>query len=600
MPNSTWTETGASISLAPSVTPVSVSSSPEDVNYLTNSDKITLMAQYSAELATKTSLDETAASLGVSSSAYDNAVALISATLTDAGAPANWATVWPDGTTFGPVTGIQTSLANDWEEVASQRAALHSSIAAANAAAAQAAAVASAASDATTKMNQAISTAVLKAQIHPVAWDYASKPALPSASYPAGYVAQTSDNRTVQVSADGATWDDVLYSVSGLFGKINAGLIEASAVTSDAIAAGAITVNKLAVTSTGLALNADPFCSDATAWAIGDGGSFAKTSVSDGLVGNTALQMTQTNIRSLPIPIAPGKTYRLKIVARGVGSPASACTLRFYQYPGSTVWTPSGWPASPLTLDIGHENFTLADTWTVVTATVSGASTAAWGALSFHASWFPAGGNPIPVQIQDFELAEMADASLIVDGTITTAKITAGGIAADVIKTGTLDASVVTVANINADNITAGTLSAAKVLFGDGTALTSAARVQVSKIKFTGGTLGSASGPIAVPGAGWTVSTASANDVYVISGALNIADSVQGIYNVNVFVDGNTSTDYGLGILLSEVQNLSPFFGSVTGLSAGTHTIQVYVTRTGGGATNAAVGNFIGLCQRFF
>ena len=57
------------------------------VNYLTNTDKITLIQQYNAELATKTSLDASALALSVPTTAYDSAVAAISTTLVSDGAP---------------------------------------------------------------------------------------------------------------------------------------------------------------------------------------------------------------------------------------------------------------------------------------------------------------------------------------------------------------------------------------------------------------------------------------------------------------------------------------------------------------------------------
>ncbi len=154
---SAWTETGNSINLVPVTT--TVGSSVENVNYLNYGDQITLMAEYTAELSIKTSLDTLAANLSISSSSYDSAVAAISSGLIADGAPSDWATTWPVTTTFGPVTGIQTSLANWWSEVATQRTALQASISAAQAAAAQAAAVATAANNAATQVNNALATA---------------------------------------------------------------------------------------------------------------------------------------------------------------------------------------------------------------------------------------------------------------------------------------------------------------------------------------------------------------------------------------------------------------------------------------------------------
>ena len=223
MPNlSAWTATGSSINLVAATTPVSTASSPVDVNYLTNSDKIALMNQYATELASKTTLDTTAAGLSVSHVSYDNAVAAINTLLLGAGAPSNWATTWPDGTTLGPVVGIQSLLASAWATVATNRVALQGSISAAQAAAAQIAATAA-------------------SQLHVVSWASTSKPTLPSGTYPAGYLAQTTDNLTFQVNAAGTAWVAILYSAAGVFGQIQAGQIAAGAVTASMISAGVLT-----------------------------------------------------------------------------------------------------------------------------------------------------------------------------------------------------------------------------------------------------------------------------------------------------------------------------------------------------------------------
>jgi len=187
MPSSAWTETANSISLAPVTT--ALGSSPENINYLTNADKIALMAQYTAMLATKTTLDTTASNLGISSSFYDNACANISTTLINAGAPANWATTWPDGTTSGPWPNIQGDLATLWAQIASQQTALQSAISAAQAAAAEATAVAAAATAATAQLSAAVSTLNNAAPVV-----VASLPTLPATAYPVGKMVWDSGN----------------------------------------------------------------------------------------------------------------------------------------------------------------------------------------------------------------------------------------------------------------------------------------------------------------------------------------------------------------------------------------------------------------------
>ena len=256
MPNSPWTETGSSISLVPSTT--TIGSDPENVNYLSNQDKINLMAQYTAELAMKTSLDTLASTWSVSSTSYDNAVAAISTALINAGAPSNWATTWPDGTTSGPWPGIQTSLANLWAQVATQRTALQSVISNAQAAAAQTAAVAQAAANFASSQYATSIAAPLVVSVLPT---------LPSSSYPSGKLVLLTTTGILYEST-GSAWTAVTVSGSSLTaGSITAGQIAAGAIGATQIAADSIAANNLIVTPIGSAISYDPAMADTTAWA---------------------------------------------------------------------------------------------------------------------------------------------------------------------------------------------------------------------------------------------------------------------------------------------------------------------------------------------
>lgn len=190
------------------------------VDYLANVDKITLRQQWDSEAYTQAQLNAQATSAGVSSTAYGNAIAALSTALVSAGAPSNWATTWPDGTTSGPWTGIATTTRNAWATIAQERAKLIGAIAAADATTkannAQTSAVSTAANDALSKMNAAI----LQAQLHQVGWASSALPALPSGSYPAGYLAQTTDNRKFQVNAGGTAWGEITQAAVGIYGKI--------------------------------------------------------------------------------------------------------------------------------------------------------------------------------------------------------------------------------------------------------------------------------------------------------------------------------------------------------------------------------------------
>ncbi len=99
------------------------------VNFLAPADQITLMNAYNQELGIKGVLDASAATAGVSSSTYDNAVNVGSTSLATFlnGVQSNWLTAWPLTTTI-PYTGIMTSLATYWATIATARKNLETAI----------------------------------------------------------------------------------------------------------------------------------------------------------------------------------------------------------------------------------------------------------------------------------------------------------------------------------------------------------------------------------------------------------------------------------------------------------------------------------------
>lgn len=707
MPNSAWTETGSSISLAPSTIPVSVSSSPEDVNYLSNSDKITLMAQYSAELATKTSLDTTAASLGISSATYDTAVAAINTTLVNAGAPANWATIWPDGLTFGPASDIQGMLANDWEEIASHRAALQSAIGSAQAEAAQSAATSAAATDATTKMNAAITAAQ---NLSPAV--VSALPTLPSSTYPAGrLIWDTTDGQLYR--STGSAWTVLKVSAPNIGGTLAAaqiatvtaaqvtgqlsdaqiaalaaakltgqitgtqitdgavstGKLAAGAVTASQIAADTITASQIAagaITSSELATGA-VIAGKIAAGTVQAGDIAAATITGDKIAANT---VTAGNIAANTITagqIASDTITAGQIAAGAIGAgeiaagaiTTAALTVANFDNlipnPNSEQAAPAGgWPAgayegAALSTDSPHTgthcrathaqvfitpyipvnpgdqfyyscwakaatgdtamlafDFLAADTsysggsYPTTTNTsyaqLSGNFTIPANVAFVHVSIECSSGTGIE-HFDDFYFRRMADANLIVDGSITASKIAAGAITADMIRTGTLDAALVTVENINASNITTGTLSASKVLFADGTAITTAARVQTDVVNAAPfGANGAITTPQAITGFGWSLPALGPNDVFNVTATVSL--NYPSNTTVTLCVDGNTATDY----ILARVPtgNLLLCFASITGLSAGTHTIQFYLTNRTTPLATDGTGSAWGMCQRIY
>jgi len=519
MPNSPWTETGSSISLVPSTT--TIGSDPENVNYLSNQDKINLMAQYTAELAMKTSLDTLASTWSVSSTFYDNAVAGISSGLITAGAPSNWATTWPDGTTSGPWPGIQTSLANLWAQVATQRTALQSSISSAQAAAAQAAAVSAAATDASTKMNTAIAdaqsyangaqAAAISAAATAAANTYAASisapvmvstlPILPSNSYPVGKIALLTTTGVLYYST-GSSW--TLAGVSGssiVANSITAGQIAAGAIGATQIAANSITAGNLVVA------NFDNLIPNPNSEQAAPAGGWP-TGAWEGINVTTATSNDGTRCRYISnnyavawvkitplIPCSAGDSFYFEGWAKRDNSQVSAANVayvQFYDYAGVAT----GAFATPGT-------------------------TATWAKLSV-AAVAPPGSSYTQIILENDDTGSagstywdtlyfrrMADANLIVDGTITTQKIAAGQIT-----TTLLAANVVTAANIQAGAITANKLAITPIgstinydpALSDPTAWTSA------NVTFSGGPA-NASGAVGNPYVSSTIQDGYAQSV---------------------------------------------------------------------------------------
>jgi hypothetical protein len=725
MPNSPWTETGSSISLVPTTT--TIGSDPENVNYLSNQDKINLMAQYTAELAMKTSLDTLTSTWSVSSTFYDNAVAAISTALINAGAPANWATTWPDGTTSGPWPGIQTSLANLWAQVATQRTALQSVISNAQAAAAQTTAIAAAATDATNKMNAAITAVGLAPVV------VSSLPTLPNATYPSGrLVWNTADGQLYR--STGSAWTPLTVSapdISGTLtaaqiasvaasqvtgqltsaqvasisaaqltgqitgtqisngsistpqlaaGAVTAATIAANTITASQIAAGAITSTQIAagtVTAANIAAGTIQASNIAAATITGDkiaanaitstqiaagtitAGQIAAGTITAGQIAAGAIGATQIAAGSIAASklvvadltnlaynydfsdgsnnwalglcvctpaseaVASGPNGHGGYVALLAGSSSSSCSNLNYvsctqgqSYYGEAyinvynLTSGSGfvWLAffdsnkNLLTNPTGNVVIT-GGAWILSSVSAPAPANAAYVAIGSQGSNpVGSGGN---ISMGAFTLRRCNDASLIVDGSITASKIAAGAITASMITTGTLNAANVAVTNLNASNITTGTLSASKVLFADGTALTTASRVQTSMLHqtATATTSGAGNPGTAIAGLTCSVTAASTADTFNMFGALSggqTAGTVGTTCNVNLYVDGNFNQSISVSYATLNGTQSNAFILSLTGLSAGTHTLTFYLQSSLSAATfQSYVGSTL-LLQRVF
>lgn len=547
MGKSAWTETGTATTIGATTSTVdaTASSSPD---YLSNSDKITLMQNYATELATKTSLDTTAASLSCSTTAYDAAVAAINTTLINAGATATWATTWPDGKIFGPVVGIKTMLSQDWAAISTQRTALQSAISAAQAAASESAAISAAATNVITKLNAMALTSPSSAT-----WASTSKPTLPNSNYAAGSCWLSTDGFEYQVNADGTSWEVVTVAATGLFGKI---------VTSQ------LTVANF----DNLVPNPTSELGSAVIGVVPEGNGL----VADGnaYAGTWCRKATNTNLLYATgfIPVNAGDHIYLEAQVK---APYGTCVIgiRWAKADGSDS---SILPYSELPEE-GSEVYVLRSVTGICP------SDAVFFRIYFQ-SLYANGGY---AYFDNFYCRRMADANLIVDGTITASKLVAGAAVVDIERVGSLTANVI----YFSDGFCLNTLEP-KEAGADKTLSHIATSVQsLSANVSTNGTT-----PVAAPGLSWTVPVQATSDVVNISASLlfisasSTATSEVWVYAV---VDGNTASPSASQAYFCPNSSLFPlnasFFASITGLSAGSHTIALYIVAPASNATGSTL-----------
>lgn len=256
--------------------------------------------------------------------------------------------------------------------------------------------------------------------------------------------------------------------------SITAGQIATGAITTDELAAGSVTASKIVLVGRGAALNADPSCGDITAWTTYSGAPIIAT-ITDGAVGRTSLR-SQTGFGAAfysaeKIPVDANKVFRLKGVVRASSTPAAnglfylgICLFDANDViiPGSgTFWwymtagiTPStAWTTYAGTFGLGtakpfHAN---AKSMAVVVLLNNGPTT------GYH-------------EIQDVRIEEVIPASLIVDGTITTSKLSAGNIDGAVISANSLNASKIVAGSITTDRFTTNTIGGSILADGSITA----------------------------------------------------------------------------------------------------------------------------------
>ena len=139
-------------------------------------------------------------------------------------------------------------------------------------------------------------------------------------------------------------------------------------------------------------------------------------------------------------------------------------------------------------------------------------------------------------------------------------------------------------------------------IYTDGSSISTASRVLTATASPT--STGLSNSFAAVAGLAFTTTVASTSDVFNISACLIFAGMAVGVEPQVKVVDSVTGVSYGLQTFYAyaaSAMNTFPFFVSITGLSAGAHTLQFYAdTSAAVGSGNTISTSSYAVCQRIF
>lgn len=265
---------------------------------------------------------------------------------------------------------------------------------------------------------------------------------------------------------------------------------------------GSITANTLYLTGKGAELNLDVNCKDLSAWTMLTGSGLSiDSAVTDNNVsgGKYALQSTSgVAVRAFCselIQLDQSKNYRISLVMKQQTATAANCYLSIAWYdasgnlitastPNPAGWTANGsysyWPGytAPLVPSTSWTRYTAAFG---PTETAKSASTAYFFRIGVMMNYNNTA-NGI-VKISGVSVQEKSDATLVVDGAITAAKIDASAVTATKIAASAVTADKISVTSVSSMSATIGLLRTA----------TSGARMElatdVMRVYDSGGTL---------------------------------------------------------------------------------------------------------------
>lgn len=257
-----------------------------------------------------------------------------------------------------------------------------------------------------------------------------------------------------------------------LAGTITSSQIAAGTILASNIAAGAITASKLTVVGAGANLLGDPWCVDPNYWIVTVGTPVFLTGITDLQGGTSALANTTGTAllaKSLGlIPIDANKNYRLDIEIKNTIGSATTNYLGIAWYDAngtfldSSVAQPTG-AGSPVGWNNGSFSYfappggAASSTWTNHTALFGPSevskipTNARFMRVVALLNYAPTAG--CQVAITAIYLRERVDGNLIVDGSITAAKILAHSITAGQILAGAIGATEIAAGSIYAKHL---------------------------------------------------------------------------------------------------------------------------------------------------
>lgn len=252
---------------------------------------------------------------------------------------------------------------------------------------------------------------------------------------------------------------------------ITAGQIAAAAITASELAAQAVTASKMAITD-GFNLVSDPLFADATYWGFGTGVTAStdanitgNLSAASGIAiagaGRASGAVIDTFVAAnYNAVVETGKSYRANVLTRvAVGFTGQLALL-------------ISWYDQTKTLISSSTIATGVDYRTVAAAAAANASlegvaaapaTAAYARARLRATFSTTLTNAGTAYMANPRLNRAASGELIVDGTITAAKIAANTITASKIAAGTITTAEIASATITAGNIAANTITASQI-----------------------------------------------------------------------------------------------------------------------------------------